>query len=102
MKAIILARVSTKEQRNEIAARFEQHQQGNEEYRTTLESLISSASRAAELFERSENRAQAPASRVRVFEPPAQRKKAGVFIASALRPDGQPVVALCSTAHLTG
>jgi hypothetical protein len=37
----------------EIAAQIEQHQQGDGEYRTTLESLISLASRAAELFERS-------------------------------------------------
>src|SRR3984893_8254935 len=42
-----------KEQQAEIATRIEQHQQGNAEYRTTLESLISLASRAAELFERS-------------------------------------------------
>jgi hypothetical protein len=42
-----------KDQQAEIAARIEQHQQGNAEYRTTLESLISLASRAVELFERS-------------------------------------------------
>lgn len=42
-----------KEQQAEIAARIDQHQQGNEEFRTTLETLISVASRAAELFERS-------------------------------------------------
>src|SRR5258708_17626186 len=35
-----------KEQQAEIATRIEQHQQGNAEYRTTLESLISLASRA--------------------------------------------------------
>jgi hypothetical protein len=39
-----------KEQQAEIATRIEQHQQGNAEYRTTLESLISLASRAAELL----------------------------------------------------
>jgi len=33
--------------------RIEQHQKGEGEYRTTLESLISAASRAAEIFERS-------------------------------------------------
>ena len=33
--------------------RIEQHQKGEGEYRTTLESLISVASRAAEIFERS-------------------------------------------------
>ena len=42
-----------KDQQAEIAARIEQHQQGNAEYRTTLESLISLASRAVELVERS-------------------------------------------------
>jgi hypothetical protein len=42
-----------KERQAEIAAQIEQHQQGDGEYRTTLESLISLASRAAELFERS-------------------------------------------------
>jgi hypothetical protein len=42
-----------KERQAEIALRIEQHQQGDGEYRTTLESLISLASRAAELFERS-------------------------------------------------
>jgi hypothetical protein len=33
--------------------RIEQHQQGEGDYRTTLEALISVASRAAEIFERS-------------------------------------------------
>lgn len=33
--------------------RIEQHQKGEGEFRTTLESLISVASRAAEIFERS-------------------------------------------------
>ena len=42
-----------KEKQAEIAVRIEQHQQGEGEYRATLESLISLASRAAELFERS-------------------------------------------------
>ena len=42
-----------KERQIAIAARLEQHQQGDGDYRTTLESLISLASRAAELFERS-------------------------------------------------
>jgi hypothetical protein len=36
-----------------VAARIDQHQQADDEYRTMLESLISLASRAAELFERS-------------------------------------------------
>ena len=42
-----------KERQADIAAQIEQHQKGDGEYRTTLESLISLASRAAELFERS-------------------------------------------------
>jgi hypothetical protein len=42
-----------KERQAEIATCTDQHQQGDGEYRTTLESLISLASRAAELFERS-------------------------------------------------
>ncbi len=37
----------------EIAVRIEQHQDGESTFRTTLESLISLASRAADLFERS-------------------------------------------------
>ena len=42
-----------KERQTEIAMRIEQHQKGEGDFRTTLESLISLASRAAELFERS-------------------------------------------------
>jgi hypothetical protein len=42
-----------KQRQSEIAARVEQHQKGEGDFRTTLESLISLASRAAELFERS-------------------------------------------------
>ncbi len=41
-----------KERQTEIALRIEQHQQGEGAYRTTLEGLISVASRAAEIFER--------------------------------------------------
>jgi len=42
-----------KQQQAEIAVRIEEHQKGEGDFRTTLESLISLASRAAELFERS-------------------------------------------------
>jgi hypothetical protein len=42
-----------KERQTEITLRIEQHQKGEGAYRTTLETLISVASRAAELFERS-------------------------------------------------
>ncbi len=42
-----------KERQTEIELRIEQHQKGEGAFRTTLESLISLASRAAELFERS-------------------------------------------------
>jgi hypothetical protein len=42
-----------KDRQAEITLRIEQHQKGEGDYRTTLETLISVASRAAELFERS-------------------------------------------------
>jgi site-specific DNA recombinase len=42
-----------KQQQTEIELRLGQHQNGDRDFRTTLESLISVASRAAELFERS-------------------------------------------------
>lgn len=42
-----------KERQAEITLRIEQHQKGEGDFRTTLETLISLASRAAELFERS-------------------------------------------------
>ena len=42
-----------KERQTEIALRIEQHQQGEGSFRTTLESLISVASRAADIFARS-------------------------------------------------
>ena len=42
-----------KESRAEVAARIEQHQDGEGTFRTTLETLISVASRAADIFERS-------------------------------------------------
>lgn len=44
-----------KAQQAKIAARIEQHQTGDDAFRTTLETLISVASRAADLFERSNN-----------------------------------------------
>lgn len=42
-----------KGRQNEIALRIGQHQDGEGDYRTTLESLISVASRAADIFKRS-------------------------------------------------
>jgi hypothetical protein len=45
--------LSLKDQQAEIVVRIEQHQQGNSDFRTTLETLISLASRAVELFESS-------------------------------------------------
>ena len=42
-----------KTQQAEIATRIEQHEKGDGAFRTTLESLISVASRAADLFARS-------------------------------------------------
>ena len=42
-----------KQQQTEIGLRIERHQKGDDDYRIALESLISLASRAVELFERS-------------------------------------------------
>ena len=42
-----------KQQQAEIATRIEQHQTGDDAFRTTLEALISVASRAEDLFDRS-------------------------------------------------
>lgn len=42
-----------KDLKNEIATQIEQHQNGDDAFRTTLESLISVASRAADIFKRS-------------------------------------------------
>ena len=42
-----------KERETEIGLRIEQHQEGEGNFRTTLESLISVASRAADIFARS-------------------------------------------------
>jgi len=42
-----------KERQTEIALRIEQHENGEGNFQTTLESLISLASRAADIFERS-------------------------------------------------
>jgi hypothetical protein len=41
-----------KERQTEITLRIEQHQKGEGDFRATLETLISAASRAAELFDR--------------------------------------------------
>ncbi len=79
-----------KGRQTELALWIEQHQEGEGHYRTTLESLISVASRAAEIFERSKTDAEARVDRFRLFEPASQGEKARVFIAFAVRPDGQP------------
>lgn len=42
-----------KARQTELSLRVEQHQEGEGDYRTTLEGLISVASRAADIFERS-------------------------------------------------
>jgi hypothetical protein len=54
--------------------RIEQHQKGEEDFRTTLESLISLASRAPELFERSK---------------PEQKRQLLVFVFSNLQLSGK-------------
>jgi site-specific DNA recombinase len=63
-----------KERQTEIAMRVEQHQKGEGDFRTTLESLISLASRAAELFERSK---------------PEQKRQLLAFVFSNLRLRGK-------------
>jgi hypothetical protein len=63
-----------KERQTEIALRIEQHQKGEGDFRTTLESLISVASRAAELFERSK---------------PEQKRQLLAFVFSNLRLRGK-------------
>ncbi len=62
------------EQQTEIALRIEQHQQGEGAYRTTLEGLVSVASRAAEIFERSK---------------PEQKRELIAFVFSNLRLRGK-------------
>ena len=71
-----------KESEVEIAVRIEQHQQGDGEYRTTLESLISLASRAAELFERSKTEQKRQLIAFVFSKPAAQGKKARVSLRS--------------------
>jgi len=63
-----------KERQTDIALRIEQHQKGEGDFRTTLGSLISLASRAAELFERSK---------------PEQKRQLLVFVFSNLRLRGK-------------
>jgi hypothetical protein len=63
-----------KERQTEIALRIEQHQKGEGDFRTTLESLISLALRAAELFERSK---------------PEQKRQLLAFVFSNLRLRGK-------------
>jgi hypothetical protein len=68
----------------EIALQMEQHQKSEGDFRTTLESLISLASRVAELFERSKTEQKRQLIAFVVFELTAQRKKVRVFIAFAV------------------
>jgi site-specific DNA recombinase len=63
-----------KERQTEIALRIEQHQKGEGDFQTTLESLISFSSRAAELFERSK---------------PEQKRQLLAFVFSNLRLRGE-------------
>jgi hypothetical protein len=72
--------------RTEIAMRIERHQKGKGDFQTTLESSL--ASRAAELFERS-NPEQKRQLLVFVFSNLRLREKARISIAFALRFDGQ-------------
>jgi hypothetical protein len=63
---------------------IEQHQQGEGEFRTTLESPISLASRAAEIFERSKFGPKQHIIAVAFSNLRLRRKKAGVFLALGL------------------
>jgi hypothetical protein len=63
-----------KDRQTEIGLRIGQHHQGDGDYRTTLESLISLASRAAQLFERSK---------------PQQKRELIAFVFSNLRLKGK-------------
>jgi hypothetical protein len=76
-----------KERQTRIALRVAQHQKGEGDYRTMLETLMSVASRAAELFERSktEQKRELLASVFSNLAP--ERENARVFIAFALRPN---------------
>jgi site-specific DNA recombinase len=53
MSALAPRRAAYTSRRIELTMRIEQHQKGEGEFRTTLESLISLASRAAAIFDRS-------------------------------------------------
>ena len=77
-----------KQRRAEIAVRIEQHQKGEgisvPRWRADFTGFP--RCRAIRAFE---NRAKAPTPRLCVFEPTAQRKKARVFTAFAIRSDSQ-------------
>ena len=79
-----------KGRQNEIALRIEQHQEGEGDYRTTLESLISVASRAADIFERSKTEQKRELIAFVFSNLRLKGKKARIFIAFTLRPNGQP------------
>jgi hypothetical protein len=76
-----------KERQTEIGLRIEQHQQGDGDYRTTLESL-SLASRAAELFERSKPEQKRELIAFVFSNLRLRGKKARFFTKIAVRPDG--------------
>jgi len=77
-----------KERQAAVAARIEHHQQGNDGFRTTLETLISVASRLRTL-RAFESGSKTPNDRFGVFEPQVEGQKARVLNAIALRPYGQ-------------
>ena len=68
-----------KRQQIEIALRIEQHQKGEGDFRTTLESLIVFGFTRCRAIRAFENRTKAATSCVCVFEPGAQGRKARVF-----------------------
>ena len=79
-----------KERQVELALRIEQHEAGEGTFRTTLESLISVASRAADIFERSKIEQKRELLAFVFSNLALKGKKARVFLAFALRLDGQP------------
>jgi hypothetical protein len=75
-----------KRQQTEIALRIEQHQKGEGDFRTTLETLIVFGFTRCRAIRAFENRTKAATSCVCVFEPAAQGGKARVFARARVRP----------------
>ena len=79
-----------KGRQNEIALRIDQHQDGEGDYRTTLESLISVASRAADIFESSKTEQKRELIAFVFSNLRLRGKKLEYSFAFTFRPNGQP------------